>query len=91
MHCHLFHLCRFGPIGVCSLIAARVAAVDNILGILEKLGLYLVTTLCGSFIHAVVVLPLVFFVVTRKNPYTFMQGVVDALVTAFGTASRFVA
>lgn len=75
------------PIGVCSLVAARVAAIDNVFGILEKLGLYLATILCGVFIHALALLPLVFFVVTRKNPYTFMQGVGDALMTAFGTAS----
>ena len=87
----LFFFFRIAPIGVCSLAAARVAGMDDILKTMGKLGLYIVTVLCGLFVHALIVLPVVFFVFTRKNPYTFMKGVSDALMTAFGIASRFVA
>ena len=76
---------------MCSLVAARIAGMDDVLGAMGKLGLYIVTTLCGLLIHVLILLPLVFFVITRKNPYVFMKGVADALMTAFGIASRFVA
>lgn len=39
-------------------------------------------------IHAVVCLPLLFFLVVRKNPYTFTLGMAQALVTALTISSR---
>ncbi len=81
---------RFAPIGVCSLVAARVAGLDDILSSMGKVGLFMVTDLCGLLIHSLIVLPLVFFVVTRRNPYVFMKGLGDALMTAFSIASRCV-
>ena len=84
-----FYGCRLAPLGVCSLVASRVAGMDDILGTLEKLTFYMLTVICGLFIHSLITLPLVFFVVTRKNPYSFMKGLRDALMTAFGIASRY--
>ncbi|KAL9964505.1 hypothetical protein ACROYT_G028156 [Oculina patagonica] len=75
------------PIGICSLVASRIAGMDDILSTMEKLAFYMLTVICGLFIHSLVVLPLVFFAVTRKNPYAFMKGLRDALMTAFGIAS----
>ena len=75
---------------MCSLVAARIAAMDDVQGTIGKLALYIVTDLCALLIHALVLLPFIFFVITRKSPYRFMRGVGDALMTAFGIASRFV-
>ena len=82
-------LCRVAPVGVCSLVAARLAGMDDILGSMAKLGIYIVTVITGLVIHSFVVLPLIFFVATRKNPFTFMKGLREALMTAFGISSRF--
>ena len=84
-----FYDCRLAPLGVCSLVASRIAGMDDILGTLEKLTYYMLTVICGLFIHSLITLPLVFFVVTRKNPYSFMKGLREALMTAFGIASRY--
>jgi len=86
----IFVFLRLAPVGVCSLVAARIAGMDDILKAIQKLGLFIVTVLCGLLVHGLIVLPLVFFAVTRKNPYGFMKGVSDALMTAFGISSRFV-
>ena len=77
------------PLGVCSLVASRIAGMQDILGTLEKLAFYMLTVICGLFIHSLITLPLVFFVVTRTNPYAFMKGLRVALMTAFGIASRY--
>ena len=58
-------------------------------GELEALGFYITTVLVGLIIHGALLLPLVYFVVTRKNPYKFLYGTLQALFTALGTASRY--
>lgn len=70
------------------MIAAKLAAMADILDALRLLGMFMVTVIVGLLIHALVVLPVIFFAFTRKNPYKFMQGLREAMVTAFGTDSR---
>ena len=86
----LFFPYRYSPIGICSLIAGKVASMEDIGDVLAKLGLYMATVITGLVIHAVVVLPLGYFIFTRKNPYKFILGLRAALLTAFGTSSRYI-
>ena len=72
------------------MIAARIAEMDDIWLSMQNLGMLVVTVTVGLLIHTLIVLPLIFFAVTRKNPYVFMKGLSDALITAFGIASRLV-
>ena len=53
------------------------------------LGMYMVTVLAGLAVHAIVILPLIYFAVTRKNPWTFFRGMIQAWVMGLGTASRW--
>lgn len=77
----------YSPIGIWSLIAAKFASMNNILGTFESLGLYMVTVISGLLIHSLIVLPLIYFVTTRRNPLLYVKGIVQALLTAFGTSS----
>ncbi|XP_057710099.1 excitatory amino acid transporter 3 [Corythoichthys intestinalis] len=74
------------PIGILFLIAAKIIEVED-WEIFRKMGLYMVTVLSGLAIHALVCLPLIFFVIVRKNPYTFTLGMAQALVTALMISS----
>ena len=56
----------------------------------QQIGLYSLTVMAGLGVHAAVVLPLIYFIFTRKNPLVFLKGVSPALMTAFATASRYV-
>lgn len=58
--------------------------------VLEQLGLYIATVLIGITVHGFVVLPLIYLVVTKRNPLKFLVGISEAMITAFGTASRSV-
>lgn len=53
-----------------------------------QVGVYFLTVLLGLLIHGSCVLPLIFFALTRQNPYKFIYGISQALATAFGTSSR---
>ena len=79
---------RYSPLGIFSLIAGKVASMEDIGDVLKKLGLYMGTVISGLFIHAFIVLPLIYFFITRKNPFKFILGMRAALITAFGTSSR---
>lgn len=47
----------------------------------------MLTVLVGLAIHALIVLPLIFFLTTRRNPYSFMMGLIPAMLVALGTSS----
>ncbi|XP_035482934.1 excitatory amino acid transporter 3 isoform X3 [Scophthalmus maximus] len=78
------------PIGILFLIAAKIIEVED-WEIFRKMGLYMVTVLSGLAIHAIICLPLIFFVIVRKNPYTFTLGMAQALVTALMISSSITA
>ncbi|XP_053714416.1 excitatory amino acid transporter 3 [Synchiropus splendidus] len=74
------------PVGILFLIAAKIIEVED-WEIFRKMGLYMVTVLSGLAIHAIICLPLIFFIIVRKNPYTFTLGMAQALVTALMISS----
>lgn len=63
--------------------------MDDITAMGGQLGMYTVTVVCGLLIHALIVLPTLYFVVTKKNPFVFIGGILQALITALGTSSRY--
>ena len=85
----LFNYFRFSPIGIMFLIAAEVVKMEDPVAELEALGLYMVTVLTGLAIHGFIILPLLYFAVVRKNPYKYIYGLLQAMATALGTASRY--
>lgn len=79
---------RFAPIGVCFILASKIASMDKPKEEFAALAYYMLTVLLGLFIHGFVILPIIYFIFTRKNPYALMLDVGQALLTALGTASR---
>ncbi|CAL9694541.1 unnamed protein product [Knipowitschia caucasica] len=74
------------PVGILFLIAAKIVEVED-WEIFKKMGLYMVTVLSGLAIHSLVCLPLIYFIIVRKNPFTFTLGMAQALVTALMISS----
>jgi Na+/H+-dicarboxylate symporter len=75
------------PIGVFFLILSKLMEMEDILGVFAKLGLYFLTVAGGIIFHGFVILPLIFFFITRKNPLKFVGNMGQAIATAFGTSS----
>ena len=83
-------LMYFAPIGVFALIASKLGAAgggDLFLAELAKIGKYVGTVLSALLIHGFVVLPMILYITTRRNPVIYFKNVVAALTTAFSTAS----
>ncbi|XP_041723745.2 excitatory amino acid transporter 3 [Coregonus clupeaformis] len=74
------------PVGILFLIAAKIIEVED-WEIFRKMGLYMVTVLSGLAIHSTICLPLIYFAIVRKNPYTFTLGMAQAMVTALMISS----
>uniref|UniRef100_A0A2K6LFL5 Amino acid transporter n=2 Tax=Rhinopithecus TaxID=542827 RepID=A0A2K6LFL5_RHIBE len=74
------------PLGILFLIAGKIIEVED-WEIFRKLGLYMATVLTGLAIHSIVILPLIYFIVVRKNPFQFAMGMAQALLTALMISS----
>ncbi|NXD17477.1 EAA3 protein, partial [Nothocercus nigrocapillus] len=74
------------PLGIMFLIAGKIIEVDD-WEIFRKLGLYMATVLSGLAIHSTVILPLIYLIIVRKNPFRFAMGMAQALLTALMVSS----
>ncbi|KAM4642392.1 neutral amino acid transporter B(0) [Discoglossus pictus] len=77
----------YAPVGIMFLVAGKIVEMDDVITLFSSLGKYICCCILGHAIHGLVVLPLIYLVITRKNPYRFLLGIVSALATAFGTSS----
>ena len=75
------------PLGIFFLTSSKLLEMDDILTVFAKLGLYFVTVFIGICFHGFVLLPTIFFFITKKNPVKFIGNMAQAIATAFGTGS----
>ncbi|XP_064197023.1 excitatory amino acid transporter 5-like isoform X2 [Anguilla rostrata] len=83
----LLDLIRYFPFGIVFLVAGKILDMEDPERIGEKLGMYTITVLLGLCVHGLVLLPLFYFILTRKNPFPFIRGLLQALVIALATSS----
>ncbi|XP_076783476.1 neutral amino acid transporter B(0) [Arvicanthis niloticus] len=77
----------YAPIGILFLVASKIAEMKDVRQLFIRLGKYILCCLLGHAIHGLLVLPLIYFLFARKNPYRFLWGIMTPLATAFGTSS----
>ena len=78
------------PLGVFCLVAGQfgeAAADGEFLREMRQVGWYSATVLTGLAVHALVTLPFILWVLTRRNPYRFLFQMGRPILTAFATAS----
>ncbi|KAF3692765.1 Neutral amino acid transporter B(0) [Channa argus] len=77
----------YAPFGIMFLVAGKIVEMDDVGKLFASLGKYIACCIIGHAIHGFLVLPAIYFIITRRNPYTFLWGIFTALATAFGTSS----
>ncbi|MCC9644948.1 dicarboxylate/amino acid:cation symporter [Rhodopirellula sp. JC740] len=83
-------LMRLAPLGIFCLVTARFGkahAEGQFLQELQQIGWYFAAVVIGLAIHGFVVLPAIYYLITKKNPYHYISAMSQALLTAFSTAS----
>lgn len=75
------------PVGIMFLVGSKIVEMKDIIVLVTSLGKYIFTSILGHFIHGGIVLPLIYFIFTRKNPFSFLLGLLTPFATAFATCS----
>lgn len=74
------------PLGVFSLILSNLMQLD-VAEAGKNMGILIAGTLATMFMHLFIMVPIIFIVLTRMNPYTFWFKNSPAWITAWGSAS----
>ncbi|KAJ0065705.1 hypothetical protein NL108_016865, partial [Boleophthalmus pectinirostris] len=75
------------PFGIIFLVAGKILDMADPSSLGRKLGWYGVTVLAGLFVHGLILLPLFYFILTHKNPFKYIRGLLQAMVIALATSS----
>ncbi|XP_078100807.1 excitatory amino acid transporter 5-like [Sander vitreus] len=75
------------PFGIIFLVAGKILDMQDPSTLGRKLGWYGVTVLAGLFVHGLILLPLFYFILTKKNPFSYIRGLLQAMVIALATSS----
>uniref|UniRef100_A0A8C9WN29 Amino acid transporter n=1 Tax=Scleropages formosus TaxID=113540 RepID=A0A8C9WN29_SCLFO len=75
------------PFGIIFLIAGKILEIQDPSSVGKKLGMYTITVLAGLFVHGLILLPFFYLILTRKNPFSYIRGLLQALVIALATSS----
>lgn len=86
-HVHLIFSCRFTPVGVASLLARTIASSADTSAEFRHLGMFIATALLGFALWSLAVVPLVYFIIYRTNPFRFLFTLVEPVLITFATSS----
>ncbi|XP_029114934.1 neutral amino acid transporter A-like [Scleropages formosus] len=75
------------PFGIMFLVGSKIVEMEDVVLLVSSLGKYIFASILGHLIHGGIVLPLIYFGLTRKNPFTFLSGLIAPFTTAFATCS----
>lgn len=76
---------HLAPIGVLFLMLYATATQG--FEVFQSLSWYMLTVFLGLFVHATIALPLIVWLIAKRNPWEYARAMSPALFTAFSSAS----
>jgi Na+/H+-dicarboxylate symporter len=77
------------PIGICFLVCEIILTIDNLSETFSSIPFYILTVVIGLSIQSLIVKPTLFLIVTRSNVLKYAKNMVESLLFAFATSSRY--
>ena len=79
---------KFTPLGILGIVAGVVAEQkDQLMDIIQRMGLYMSAVLLGLTFHSTITLPLLLKYIGKVNPLLHFKAMRTPLLTAFSTSS----
>jgi Na+/H+-dicarboxylate symporter len=78
---------KFTPFGIFGLVAEKVAQQDDLIALMQSMGMYMAVVILALSIHAFITLPLLARFIGKVNPRKHFAAMRTALLTAFSTSS----
>lgn len=75
------------PFCIMFLLIGQVARSRSLTFIASELCMYSITVIVALLIHGLILLPLAYYLVTKKSPLRFFCNMLEALVASFATSS----
>lgn len=75
------------PIAVFSLIAGALGAQVDLAKTFSDIGVLVTASVVAFFAHILVIYPIFFFLIVRKNPYAYLRHIIPAQIFAFSCSS----
>ena len=82
-----FFVIRFAPFGIFGLVSQKVAEQENLVALVQGMGLYILVVIGGILFHFFITLPLITRFIGKVNPRKHFYAMRTPLITAFSTAS----
>ncbi|XP_025085147.1 excitatory amino acid transporter-like [Pomacea canaliculata] len=79
------------PLGVASLIAVAVMGMGDLASAVRSLGMFCLTVVTSLLVYQLLVVPAFFFLLIRKNPYSFLLTLGRPWMVSFAAASSAMA
>lgn len=75
------------PVGIFFLITEKMLEIQSFSDVFIQLGWYFMTVMLGLFLHGFGTIAVIFFITTRRLPYSYIAKMGQVLAAAFGTGS----
>jgi proton glutamate symport protein len=78
---------KFTPIGIFGLVAEKVAQQDDLISLMQSMGLYMAVVVMALAFHSIITLPALLTIIGRVKPLKHFKAMRTPLLTAFSTSS----
>lgn len=75
------------PFCIMFLLIGQIARARNLSSMAGELFMYSITVISALLIYGFVLLPLVYYLITKKSPIKFLFSLLEALIASFATSS----